>query len=202
VNLLGRSIETGTGVGIDQSIAQVAAKLDTWFDTHTPTFSSTDRAAQGKAIDRGVALSRELDELKSRGLKALTKLLEDHDSLPQDRQTAALLAGFKFGARLADVLHDELLDTDGETKVVRLMRAIVNALDEIDPARLALATLLHDPGAGVRAFAGAYLIKLMPERVIPILREIEEKEKANSAHFSASWTLLRWEREGKQTSDK
>jgi hypothetical protein len=183
---------------LDESIAQLAAKLDAWFDINVSTFASTDRAMQGKAIHRGIALVRELAEVKRRGLTALTTLIEDRNSTAQDQREASLLAGFKFGARLADALHDELLDTNGETKVVHLMYAIVNALDEIDPARAALATLLDDPGAGVRAYAGAYMIKLMPERVIPILREIEEKEKANSAHFSASWTLLRWEREGKQ----
>jgi hypothetical protein len=108
------------------------------------------------------------------------------------------MEAFKFTSRLAGVLHDELLDTSGETEVVRLTFAIVKALDAIDPDRRTLSTLLDDRNATVRASAGAYLITLMPDRVVPILREIEETEDANSAHFSASWTLLRWEREGRQ----
>ncbi len=83
---------------------------------------------------------------------------------------------------------------------MQLMLKIVNALDAIDPDRAALATLLDDSDPRVRAFAGAYMIKSMPERVIPILREIQEKEHANSAHFNAYWTLLRWEREGKRAA--
>ena len=62
---------------------------------------------------------------------------------------------------------------------------IVEALDAIDPDRAALATLLDDSDPRVQVFAGAYMIKSMPERVIPILREIQEKEDANSAHFNA-----------------
>lgn len=180
---------------IDKSIAQLAVELDAWFDANAATFNSTDRAVQGKAIRRGVTLVRKLDELKRRASTELTKLIEDRSLATRQERSNALLAGFKFGARLADTLHDELLDTEGETKVVRLMYAIVNALDEIDPGRADLATLLDDHDAGVRAYAGAYLIKLMPERVIPILRDIEEQQKANSAHFSAYWTLLRWEHE-------
>lgn len=184
-----------TGMEIDESIAQLAVKLDAWFETNVSTFEFADRVAQGRAIHDGVILVRELDELKRRGLTALTMLIEDRNSATREQRAAALLAGFRFGARLADTLHDELLDTKAETKIVRLMRMIVDALDEIDPRRVTLTTLLNDPDAGVRAYAGAYLIKLMPERVIPILRDIEEQQKANSAHFSASWTLLRWERE-------
>jgi uncharacterized protein (DUF4415 family) len=53
------------------------------------------------------------------------------------------------------------------------------------------------PTAGVRASEGAFLVDLMPDRVVPILCDIEEKEYANSAHFTACWALLRREREGK-----
>jgi hypothetical protein len=52
---------------------------------------------------------------------------------------------------------------------------------------------MHSASAAqVRASAGACLKNLTPERVIPMLREIEEPERANSAHFTAYWTLLRW----------
>jgi len=37
----------------------------------------------------------------------------------------------------------------------------------------------------------------MPERVVPLLQEIEENEDANNAHFNAHWALLAWERERK-----
>ena len=185
---------------IDDAIAELAVKLDGWLETNIPVFESGDRAAQVSAIHSGIALATELDELKRRGLTALRTLVESRSSTTPNQRAASLLAGFRFGARLADTLHDELLDTMGKTEVVRSMRTIVTALDEIDPGRAALVTLLSDPDAGVRAFAGAYLIKLMPERVVPILRDIEEQQQANSAHFSASWTLLRWEREGTQRS--
>jgi hypothetical protein len=67
----------------------------------------------------------------------------------------------------------------------------------MDAGRASLAVLLHSPDARVRASAGAYLIKLMPDRVLPILREIEEGEGGSSAGFHAHWALLRWEQENK-----
>ena len=57
--------------------------------------------------------------------------------------------------------------------------------------------LLGDPDAGVRAYAGACLIRLMPDRAIPVLGEVG-KEDANSAHFTAYFARMIWEREGKQ----
>jgi len=186
---------------MSDAIAQLAQDLDEWFAEGRSTLAVPDRFAQGRAIDRGIRIVQELNRLKEEGMAAVGATLARADLRPEDAQVAPLIEAFKFSSRLAATLHDELLDTDGETKVVRLTFAVVKALDAIDPGRTALSTLLHDPNARVRAAAGAYLIKLMPERVIPILREIEEKEKANSAHFSASWTLLRWEREGKQTLD-
>ena len=59
-------------------------------------------------------------------------------------------------------------------------------------AELALAVLLDHPDSGVRAWAGACLIFVLPDRVVPILREITAKEHADSAHFTAYVALVRW----------
>jgi hypothetical protein len=77
------------------------------------------------------------------------------------------------------------------------MDAIIKTLDTIGSGRVALAALLDHADPGVRALAGAYLIDLMPERVGPILRQIEEKAGGRSAGFRAHWVLLAWQREGK-----
>jgi hypothetical protein len=75
--------------------------------------------------------------------------------------------------------------------------AIVKALHTIGSGRTALVVLLDCPDPGVRALAGAHLLDLMPERVVPILRQIEAKADGSSASFRAQWALLAWEREGK-----
>src|ERR1700722_14290764 len=183
---------------IDESIAQLGEKLQEWFYGNVPTFASDDRQAQAEALLRGFELVKEFDRLKADGLAAITALLARRDETTDEQRVASLIRGFEFGARLADILHDEFRDiADGETKVVRLMDEIVKALNAIGSGRAALAVLLEHPDAGVRALAGFYLIDLMPERVIPILRQIEEKKDASSALFRAHWALLGWKLEGK-----
>jgi hypothetical protein len=179
----------------DDSIARLAVKLDAWLDSDLATFTSQDRAAQGKALLRGFEIVKEFDRLKAEGLAAITALLNPQENASANERSASLFRGFEFSAKLAHSLHDELLDTEGETKVRRLMDAIVLALNTIGSGRAALAVLLDHPDAGVRALAGAYLIDLMPDRVVPVLRQIDEKGGGRSADFTAHWALLAWELE-------
>jgi len=187
---------------IDQAIARLGERLDAWWDGFSPLLDSEDRVAQGNALLRGFEIAEEFDRLKVDGLAALAALLNSQDTgaVPQAERAASLLQGFVFGAKLASTLHDEFRDTKAETEVVQLMAKIVNALDAVDPERIALAKLLDDSDPRVQVFAGAHMIKSMPERVIPILREIKEKEDANSAHFNAYFALLMWEHEGKHAA--
>jgi hypothetical protein len=184
-------------MGIEDAIVQVGAKLDAWLDGNLATISSIDRVAQLKALLSGIEISNELDHLKAQGLAAITALLNRQDAATEDERVASLIRGFEFAAKLADTLHDELLDVNCETAVLRLKKAIVDKLDTLGSGRAALAVLLGHANAGVRAQAGASLLRLMPERVLPILREIEEKGNWESAGFRAHWAILGWEREGK-----
>jgi hypothetical protein len=186
---------------VDESIGTLGAKLDEWIDGNLATFASSDRVTQGNALFAGIEIVKELGRLKVDGMTAITALLNRDNPTADNERAASLLRGFVLSARLAHSLHDELSDTDGETEVLRLMDGIVQTLSRIGSGRAALAVLLDHTDAGVRASAGAYLIDLMPQRIVPMLREIEEKEDGNSAHFTAAWTILAWEREGKSRFD-
>lgn len=184
---------------IDRSIARLAEKLDAWFDGNIATFTSADRAAQGRAIDRGVAIVREFERLKSSGLKVLNSLIASYASIPEDQKTVSLINAFKLGAMLKAALHDELLDIDGANKIVLLMNKIAAALDTTRRGRSALGELLDHSDPRVRASAGAYLliVDLLTKSAVPILREIEQTERGNTAGFTAHWALLDWERRQK-----
>jgi hypothetical protein len=181
---------------IDDAIVQLGAKLDAWLDGNLATISSMDRVAQFKALLAGIEFTKELDLLKAKGMAAITALLDRQDAATEDERVASLIRGFEFAAKLADTLHDELLDVNGETAVLRLKGAIVDKLDTLGSGRAALAVLLDHADAGVRAQAGASLLRLMPERVLPILRQIEEQGNWESAGFRAHWAIVGWEREG------
>lgn len=181
----------------DKAIAELGAKLDAWFDGSAGTFASQDRDAKGKAILRGVAIIRQFDQLKADGKAAIIDLLERYDTPAPAEAASPLVQAFEFGVRLGDALYDEFLDTDGESEVWHLLDAIVLKLETLGPGRSGLEALFSNHDSGVRAAAGAYLIDLMPDRVVPMLREIDEAGGGSSAGFCAHWTLLAWERERK-----
>jgi hypothetical protein len=183
-------------VDIDDAIVQLGAKLDAWLDGNLATISSMDRLAQFKAILAGVEITKELDLLKAKGVAVITALLDRQDAIAEDERVASLVRTFVFAAKLAATLSDELMDTNGYNKVTGLMIGIADALDATGYGRAALAVLLDHADNRVRAFAGVYLIDSMPDRVLPILRDIEEKEHGNNAHFNAHCGVLGWEQEG------
>jgi hypothetical protein len=180
-------------------IAKLGEQLANWFADNVSTFQTDDRVAHGKAILKGIAIVKELNQLKADGLAAVTALLNDEDVSTDSERIANLLQAFVFGQKLAAALHDELLDVDGETKVLRLVGVIVDKLDAIAPGRVALAGLLDDPDPVIQASAAALLIQMMPNRVVPILRAIEQNERGKGVSVRAGWALSSWEIESKQS---
>jgi len=137
---------------------------------------SDDKIAQGKALLAGIiGIQLELDQLKIDGSAAVNALLNRQDNA--DERSVSLVQGFVFGVQLMEALY-ELGDTDSGNKVADLVRDIVRKLDAIEPGGDNLAALLDHPDDLVRVYAGQYLIDRMPERVVPVLRLIEEKRKA------------------------
>jgi hypothetical protein len=186
-------------VEIDDAIVQLGAKLDEWLDGNLATIPSMDRVAQFKTLLAGIEVTKELDLLKAKGLAVIATLLKRQNTVTEDEYAASLIRGFEFAAKLKATLNDELGDIDGTNKIVGLMNKIADALDAIGPGRVVLAGLLDHPDDRVRASAGAYLliVGLMSERVLSVLHEIQDKGRGDSAHFTAHWAIVGWEREGK-----
>jgi hypothetical protein len=182
---------------IEDAIVQLGEKLDAWLDNNLATISSMDRVAQFKALLAGIDITKELDILKAQGIAAIAALLKRQDA--DEERAASLIKGFEFAAKLEGTLKDELQDIDGVNKLVVLMDQISHSLDAIGPGRVALAGFLDHPDDRVRASAGAYLLSvgLMPERVLSVLHDIEDKGLGDSADFTAHWAIVHWEREGK-----
>ncbi len=186
---------------VEQSIVEVAGKLDAWWDRFSAMLDSEDRIAQGKALLQGFGIVKEFDRIKADGLSAVDALTVPQNSMTEDDRTALLIRAFSFAAKLKATLHDEMRDIDGETQIVRQMVIMADELNTHGD-QSAFAVLLEDEDSRVRASIGAYLLakNLMPERVVPVLQEIEEQKNADDAHFVASWALFRWEHEGKRAN--
>jgi hypothetical protein len=182
---------------IDESISQLAEKLDAWVDRLLPLLESSDTAAQSKALAEGVGILNELDRLKEEGIAALNALLNRQDNT--DGRVAFLVQGFGFGVQLLGALY-ELGDIDGGNKVADVVRDVVRKLDAMEPGGVSLATLLDHPDDVVRVYAGQYLIDRMPERVVPVLRSIDEKNDGSHATIRAMTILFPrdWEQKEKE----
>jgi hypothetical protein len=180
---------------VDESINHLAEKLDAWFDGILPLLESSDAAAQSKALLEGIEILNEFDRIKEEGLATLGALINRQDAIRQDERVASLLQAFIFAAKLWAVLGDTLPDMDAINKIAALMRDIVIQFDTIEPNRASLAALLDHPHDMVRVSAGERLIKLMPERVVPVLRAVEQtlNEKTGEAGMRASLILFAWE---------
>ena len=112
----------------EQLIVQVAKRLDAWWDRFSTILDSDDRIAQAKALLQGFAIAKEFDRIKADGLVAVTSLTASQNSITVAERTALLIRGFVFGAKLKATLHDEMMDMDGETEIVRLMAAMADEL--------------------------------------------------------------------------
>jgi hypothetical protein len=68
----------------------------------------------------------------------------------------------------------------------------ISALDTCKDGRLALVPYLDDPDPSVRVMAAGYLVKVMPERALAVLKELDERCMTR-AHMTAFWFLQRHE---------
>lgn len=62
----------------------------------------------------------------------------------------------------------------------------IGCLDELDEGRTPIVPLLDDPDLSVRVFAAGFLVKVMPERALPVLELLAERGPAfidMTAHY-------------------
>jgi Domain of unknown function (DUF2019) len=184
---------------LDETIVQLGTKLDDWMEGFFAKLNSDDRAAQGNALLVGIEIMKELDRVKKQGLAAIKALLVSQAGAGES-ETAQLVRGFEFAAKLRHTLSDELMDSKGVNQVHELMREMAKILETRPQGRTALAPLLDHPDPGVRASAGVFLMDVMPERALPVLRDIDENEHGNSAYFTAHFVVLDWDLKQKAAS--
>jgi voltage-gated potassium channel Kch len=98
--------------------------------------------------------------------------------------------------RAAIVTHygDEDEDPAMQLAGIRSAKRAVKVFDSFGAdGRLALVPLLSDPDQGVRAFAAGYLVKVMPERALAVLKDVQEHGPMR-ASMTALHLLGRYER--------
>jgi hypothetical protein len=68
----------------------------------------------------------------------------------------------------------------------------ITVLDSCKDGRMALVPFLDDPDPSVRVFAAGYLVKIMPERALAVLKELDER-CITQARMTAFYFLERHE---------
>lgn len=104
---------------------------------------------------------------------------------PEKRQQV-LLDAFKYAAWVRSRAQDELVDDDLSNDAEIQLQGILDGLDAIPPeGRGALAPFLVSHNPDERACAGAALLEVMPERAVPVLRDLSENAAGTSAGDTA-----------------
>lgn len=112
------------------------------------------------------------------------------DTTNEPQSVADLVLAFALSAKRAGEAMEERLDWKTQRICVSEMNAITTTLDNLPPDhRAALAPLLDDAELAIRVYAAAYLLKTIPERILPILRQIKEEYRGTHAGVVAM-TLL------------
>ena len=98
-----------------------------------------------------------------------------------DERTSELLAAFAFCVKSLCAAKEEGQDIETYNFGVGQLCSIGDALRAIPPDRFdALTQFLDSPDNQLRGFAAVWLKDDMPERVLPILKEINKTEKFGS----------------------
>jgi hypothetical protein len=104
-----------------------------------------------------------------------------------------LVEQFKRGALVTHFGYDEE-DSAMQLSGIECVKRAIRALDSFGPeGREGLIPLLEDPDWSIRVFAAGYLVKVMPEQALDVLKDIFLRCPTR-AYWTASTMLQRYDR--------
>lgn len=163
------------------------------FEQFEPGTTANDQKAQFEAIRRMALAEKEIQAIlaeQDAAVKALLGKKGDGKESSKDNRVKTLLKAYEFCARRRDVAKDVLGDVNTYNKITKQMIALAKEFEEIKPDwKLLLVPFLDHTNAAVRASAAEDLVKLMPERALPVLRQLEEEHRGTSAGMIAYWAI-------------
>jgi hypothetical protein len=148
-----------------------------------------DLGKMRRLMSRLSEIDREQKAIQATQMAALNSLISDQpgrDPAVEAERVSRLLRAFELVAELRRIADDVICDTDIKNQWTRHGNRIVTILDAVDPQRQRLIPLLDHPRPDVRALAGVYLMEVMPERALPVLRAVHDSYRG----FSAGWTAF------------
>ncbi|HEX7970337.1 MAG TPA: hypothetical protein VF502_19095 [Stellaceae bacterium] len=176
----------------DERIAQLMLAIEDQFERFR---AAPDQKAEADVILEMLRLKKEVDAALSEQRAAVAALLDRaRQATNDDERAAELVRAFALLTRHSYIAKEELGDVDASNETVDQRNAIADQLDAIGSGRRRdLAPLLEDADPGIRHAAACWLLRIMPERALPVLRDVAEKERGTTAGFRASTTLMMYE---------
>jgi len=167
-----------------QSVENMFAKFQT----------TKDKKEKQNLVVQMAMIQKNLDRLQAIQMDTFSKFLNIDSATTDDQRVARLLMAFNLGAKLSHIYYDVMPDEEACNKVMRQTYDIAHTLDGVGAGRRReLDKFLDDPHLDVRAMAAASLPDIMPDRAIPVLKEIQETAPGTSAGNVAFTTLTMWE---------
>jgi hypothetical protein len=173
-------------------IEQLMQELEQFPGKFAAPSAAGDLDALRQLMMRVGEVDRELKAIQSSQMATLTGLIVDRPSperAGEGERIARLLRAFELVAELRRVADDVIGDTNIKNQWTRQGNRIVTILDAVDPQRRQLIPLLKHPLPDVRALAGVYLMEVMPERALPVLRAVYDSHRGLSAGWTAFFVL-------------
>ena len=177
-------------LGAAQIDQRMMARFDL-FNELRAAMKRKDKAAQLEIARKLKLNGQEIIAEKARAAAAIAAAFEDAKATADpDERTAKLLKAFELSVKTKYWAYQALGDIDAGNAAAEQTFAIVAALDAIPPGRrAALDVFLDSSDVGVRCVAASRLKKIMPDRAIPILRQIDKEEGGSSVGFTAMQAL-------------
>lgn len=176
-------------------------RIDAIFDAQQRLLGEMDSAIQNSDVAAQQLITIKLArlELRLKRIETTHRLMLSHlmacareATSPMERQRM-LMNAFKYAAWVRAVAQDELVDDDLSNEAETQLQNIITGLDAVPPeGRAALAPFLVSHNPDQRVCAAVALLDLMPNRVLPVLRDLAEKEPGTNAGATALDALNKW----------
>ncbi len=176
----------------NERIAQLMRRIDNCLERFR---AAPDQKAEAEIVLEMLGIRKQVEAALSDQRAAVAALLNRaQQAATDDERVAELLRAFILLTRQQYIIKEELGDVNAANETVTQRDAIARQLDAIGSGRRRdLASLLDDADPGIRHAAAVYLLRIMPERALPVIRDIAEKERGTEVGFSAFTTLMIYE---------
>ena len=176
----------------DERIARLMLAID---DLYERFRAAPDQKAQVDIVLKMARIKQEVEAALSEQRAAVVTLLDRaRQATTDDERAAELIRAFVLLTRHSYIAKEELGDVNASNETVDQRDTIARQLDAIGSGRRRdLAPLLEDADPRIRQAAAGWLLRIMPEPALPVLRDLAEKERGTTAGSRASMTLMMYD---------